>query len=121
MEVRSRALALCAAALLIVFQARAATLDLKETLETNASMISMPTSADGMMTVTLPCKNCPAKIFRSTASTVYKLRDVPVSFTVFQKALLTASDTYVAVQFGKSSKELVTVTANIDLPAAGNR
>jgi hypothetical protein len=119
MEVLSRAgkLALCAAALLITFQARAQTVVLKETLETSSSAIGMPSSADGMMTVTTSCRNCPAMIFRSTAKTIYKLREVPVSFTAFREALAT-SDAYVAVQFAKTTHELVSVTANLDAPAA---
>jgi hypothetical protein len=119
MEVLSRAgkLALCAAALLITFQAQAQTVALKETLETSSSAIGMPSSTDGMMTVTTSCRNCPAMIFRSTAKTIYKLREVPVSFTAFREALAT-SDAYVAVQFAKTTHELVSVTANLDAPAA---
>jgi hypothetical protein len=121
MEVLSRAgkLALCAAALLITFQAPAQTqtVVLKETLETSSSAIGMPSSADGMMTVTTTCRNCPAMIFRSTAKTIYKLRDMPVSFTTFREALA-SSDAYVAVQFAKTTHELVSVTANLDAPAA---
>ena len=119
MEVLSRAgkLALCAAALLMTFQAQAQKVVLKETIETSSSLISMPTTADGLMTVTPTCGNCPTKVFRSTASTVFKLRDVPVSFTVFRQALAN-SDTYVAVQFIQSTNDLVSVTANIEPPAA---
>lgn len=123
MDVRSRAgaLALCMAALVMTLQAHAAKPLLKETLETSVRQISMPDYAGGMMTVTTACRSCPAKIFRSTAGTVYKLRDVPVSFAVFRQALVTSPDTYVEVQFIQSTKDLVTVTANLDPPVAGKR
>jgi hypothetical protein len=120
MDVRLRAgaLALCAAALMWATQALAADPPtLKETLETSVGSMSLPASLDGVMTLT-PCAQCPAKIFRSTVSTVYMLRDVPVSIAAFREAVLGKSDAYASVQFFKASKELVTVTANVPPPAA---
>jgi hypothetical protein len=122
MDVRSRvrALALGAAALLITLSAQAQTqrLVLKETLEASAGMINMPSTQDGMMTVTT-CSTCPAKILRSTAKTVYMLRDVQVPYATFRQAIANSSDTYVSVQFAKNTQEVLNVTASIAPPASG--
>jgi hypothetical protein len=124
MDVRLRAagLALLAAGSLMTAQAQTPTpfVTIEEALETDGRSMSLPTNVTGVMTVT-PCTSCEVKMLRSTVSTIYRLRNKPVSLADFRNAMAANSETYVTVLYAVKTNELLTVTASVDAPAAGSR
>jgi len=123
MDVRLRALALTFTAAGALSTAYAQTQPFKtvsEALETNARSMSVPSSPDGLMTVT-PCVSCAVKMLHSTANTVYLLKDQPVSLVVFRNAVATNSEAPITVLYSVKTSLLVSVNASIEPAAAGNR
>jgi hypothetical protein len=124
MDVRKRASSLALLAIASLMSAEALSdapfRTINEALETNARGMSLPSSEDGMMTIT-PCVSCEVKTLHSTASTLYTLRDQAVSFTVFRNALALDSEAPVTVVYAVSTGQLLRVNASIDPPAAEKR
>lgn len=119
MDLRPRrwASALLAAGWLICAQAQNPPFTtINEALETDVRGMSLPVTADGMMTVT-SCVSCPIKTLRASASTQYLLRETPVSLAEFRSAVSTNSETFVTVLYDKKTQQLLSVTASIDPPA----
>jgi tRNA(Arg) A34 adenosine deaminase TadA len=93
---------------------------LNEALETDGRSVSLPASADGLMTVT-PCAQCAMKSMRATSATTYFFREQPTTLAELKNAVAANPDVFLTVRYSLKSGELLSITASMDAPVTRNR
>lgn len=89
-------------------------------LEVPAGTIVLPSSATSSLTMP-PCAGCPARSFPITADTVYYLKRTPVTAEELRAAVLGHPELILTVKYSVKTGELVSITADVDPPAATGR